>query len=107
MDVCYLSWNTMKDIRMSLRLSRNPDQSWRDAAIEQARRFGMEIDVAEYFDICIAAGDTDSEAAWNACYEWDVLDFIPDDDTQNLKEDRKEIQKTLGYSRVSSSSPKY
>lgn len=97
----------MKDIRMSLRLSRKPDQSWRDAAIEQARRFGMEIDVAEYFDICIAAGDTDSEAAWNACYEWDVLDFIPDDDTQNLKEDRKEIQKTLGYSRVSSSSPKY
>lgn len=79
-DACYLSWNTMKGIKMSLRLSRKPDQSWRDAAIEQARRFGMESDVAEYFDRFKAAGDTDSEAAWSACHEWDVLDFIPDDE---------------------------
>ena len=63
---------------MSLRLTRKPDQSWRDAAIEQARRFGMESDVAEDFDRYKATGDTDENAAWCACYDWDVLDFIPD-----------------------------
>ncbi len=70
---------------MSLRLSRKPDQSWRDAAIEQAKRFGMEDDVAEYFDRFKAAGDSDEDAAWSACHEWDVLDYIPDDDMDEIR----------------------
>jgi hypothetical protein len=63
---------------LRLRLSRKPDQTWRDAAIEQARRHGMERDVTEDFDRFKAAGDSDEEAAWSACYEWDVLDFVDD-----------------------------
>jgi len=62
---------------MSLVLSKREDQTWRDAAIEQARRYGMERDVTEYFDRFIAAGDDEAEAAWSACYEWDVLDYRP------------------------------
>jgi hypothetical protein len=64
---------------MTLRLTRKANQSWRDAAIEQARRFGMEDDVTEYFDRFIAARDSESEAAFSACYEWDVLDYVPGD----------------------------
>lgn len=66
---------------MSLRLSRKPDQSWRDAAIDQARRHGMERDVTEDYDRFVAAGDDPAEAAWSACYEWDVLDFIDEPTT--------------------------
>jgi len=64
---------------MGLRLTRKPDQSWRDAAIEQARRFGMERDVTDSFDAYIAAGDDEAEAAWCSCHDWDVLDFVPDE----------------------------
>ena len=43
--------------------------------------------------------------AWKAVGE--RLFEILAEEAESAKEDRKEIQKTLGYSRVSSSSPKY
>jgi hypothetical protein len=40
----------------------------------------METEVQEYYDSAIAHGKDESEAAFEACYEWDLLDY---EDTPN------------------------
>lgn len=61
---------------MSLVLKKRESETWREAALRQAARYNMEGEVAEFYDRFIAAGDTEDQAAWGACYEWDVLDYV-------------------------------
>lgn len=63
---------------MSLVLTRMPEESWRDCALRVARKFGLEQEVEDKYDERIDAGDSSEEAAWCACYEWDILEFRSD-----------------------------
>jgi hypothetical protein len=63
---------------MSLVLKKGGHATWREAALAQGARYGLESDVAEAFDKYIAAGDSETAAAWAACYDWDVLDLTDD-----------------------------
>ena len=61
---------------MPLILYREKGESWRDAALRQAGKFGLQEDVAHSFDAEKAVTESEqAEAAFYACYEWDVLDF--------------------------------
>lgn len=52
---------------MSLRIRRAEGETWREAAARYGKAHDLELD----------NGIDEGEAAWNACYEWDVLDFEP------------------------------
>lgn len=60
-----------------LSLTRNEGETWREAAKRQATRFGLQDEVLEEFDMAVAAGEPEEQAAWGACLEWDVLDYEP------------------------------
>lgn len=61
---------------MSLVLRREGSETWREAAIRQASKFSMQDDVAASFDAEAPVTENDhAQAAWSACYEWDVLDL--------------------------------
>lgn len=60
----------------SLGIKRQPGESWRDCAIRIGRQYGLEHEVTEDYDAAIARGETEEEAAWGACYEWDVCEII-------------------------------
>lgn len=64
---------------MSLRVLRQDDESWRDCVIRYAEPWGLEDECLEIYDEELAKGATEAQAAWAACYEWDVLDFVDDD----------------------------
>lgn len=73
-----------------LKLSRKMDQTWREAAIAQGARFGMGTEVAESFDAFVSNGTAEEWAAFDACADWDVLDFVDDEPTPDaLKGDAK------------------
>lgn len=61
---------------MKLGLKRNDGESWRDCAVRYGKRYSMEKEVVGWYDQAIKDGDTEEEAAWSACCEWDVLDII-------------------------------
>jgi hypothetical protein len=61
---------------MGLVLKKREGETWREAALRQASRYSMQSEVAEFYDRFIAEGDTEDRAAWAACLEWDVLDYI-------------------------------
>lgn len=63
---------------MSLVLRREEGESWYQAAIRQATKYGMEFEVDADYQSFIHLGYSDQEAAFDACYEWDVLDFVED-----------------------------
>jgi len=63
---------------MTLILHREKGETWREAALRQAEKFGLQDDVAHSFDAEKAVTeDEQAEAAFHACYEWDVLDLEP------------------------------
>lgn len=61
-------------------LRHTPDESWSDAAIRQARVAGVEHEVTEAIELGIGLGlGADALNCWEACYEWDCLEYEPDD----------------------------
>lgn len=60
---------------VALGITKNEGESWRDCAMRYAKKWGLEHEIAHAFDACLASGDSDEEAAWAACYEWDVCDL--------------------------------
>ncbi len=63
---------------MSLVCRRNEGETWRECALRYGRAWGLETDIAEYFDQFIAYGDSPSEACWSALLECDCLDYRED-----------------------------
>lgn len=61
---------------MALGLTRQPGESWLEAAVRQASKWGLEAEVREDYEAFVAAGEDEAQAAWGACYEWDVLDYM-------------------------------
>lgn len=59
---------------MSLVIRKKDGETWRQAAERYATKYGLEGEVLDIFDSEVARGVDDGQAAWNACYEWDVLD---------------------------------
>lgn len=66
----------MSNIGLGLRLTAG--ESWRDAVKRISNKYGMEQECLESFDAYVAAGDSESEAAWCALYDWDSLDMYVD-----------------------------
>ncbi len=60
----------------ALGISKNEGESWRECAVRYGRKWGMESEVTEEFDRLRGLGDDEEQAAWGACYEWDVCDLI-------------------------------
>lgn len=54
-------------------MQRNKGETWRDAAKRIAQAYGLEQEVLKEYDAAIEVGVTPAEAAYMACYEWDVL----------------------------------
>jgi hypothetical protein len=60
---------------IGLKITRlSEDESWFDCAMRYARKHGLEDEVKEDFEIAIRSGVPPEEAAFDACYEWDVCD---------------------------------
>lgn len=64
---------------MALVLRRTDRETWLGAAKRYAARYGLESEVEVAYEKEIAEGCDEQDAAWNACYEWDVLDFEADE----------------------------
>jgi len=60
---------------VGLKLERQENETWREAAIRVARTHGLEEEVGNTFDSYIAQGDTEAQAAWAACYDWDLCEL--------------------------------
>lgn len=58
---------------MALALTRNTGESWRQAAMRLAAKHGLEGEVGDAYQKYIEQGDTEEDAAWAACYDWDLL----------------------------------
>jgi hypothetical protein len=56
------------------RLDDNED--WKACALRYARKYGLEEEVGDAFRRLLQAGENPREAAFHACYEWDVLEYI-------------------------------
>lgn len=65
---------------VGLGLSREDGETWKDAALRMARPWGLEIEVAEWYDSEVARGEPEDQAAWAACYEWDVPALVDTED---------------------------
>lgn len=59
-------------------ISRNEGESWRDCAARYGERYGLKEEVLVEYDNAISAGAEESQAAWEACCEWDILDYRPE-----------------------------
>lgn len=59
---------------VGLRLERQENETWKEAAMRVARAHGLEGEVDEEFKKHIEEGKSEEQAAWCACYDWDLLD---------------------------------
>lgn len=60
---------------MALVVRKLEGETWRECAVRYAARYGLESEVLEIFDRDVAAGVEEGRACWNACYEWDVVEY--------------------------------
>lgn len=61
---------------MGLGIRRQEDETWYDCAMRYAKKYDLESEVKDDYDQGIKDGDSEEEAAWGACYEWDILEVI-------------------------------
>jgi hypothetical protein len=54
-------------------LYKKDGESWLDALIKLAKRHGREVEVQKAYQMNLACGKGEAEAAWVAAYEWDLL----------------------------------
>lgn len=63
---------------MALVASRKHGETWREAVVRRAERYGCVSECLAVFDGLVRKGASDDLAAWTALYECDLLDFEPD-----------------------------
>jgi len=61
-------------------LSRNENETWLQAALRMAKPYGMESEVEVDYHHFVSCGMEESEAAWSACEEWDILEYQPNEE---------------------------
>jgi len=71
----------------SLRLKRRPDETWKECAVRCAKSYGLDRIVGEFYDIFIEHGMSEERAAFSACYEWDVCEYVEDTGESDDKEE--------------------
>ena len=63
---------------IGLGLTKEPDQTWLEAALAAAKPYGLETEIREEYDACIRRGESEGDAALHACMEWDVAMLFVD-----------------------------
>lgn len=56
-----------------------PDESWEDCVKRYAAPYGLETECMSLFECFVQGGQDKGRAAFDALYEWDLLDFRDDD----------------------------
>lgn len=74
---------------MALVLRRNDGETWLEAALRVAKKWGLEGEVQDDYDAARETGCSEGEAAWNACADWDILAWEPDEETARRIEKRE------------------
>jgi hypothetical protein len=69
-------------MNIGLGIRKNANETWLQAALRNAAPYGLEIEVKEEYDYCIAQGFTEARAALNACYEWDVALLMDENEVE-------------------------
>ncbi len=59
-----------------LRLVRQKDESWLQAALRVAAPQHLEDEVKEAYERGRRSGDSEMAAAWAACYEYNLLETV-------------------------------
>jgi len=60
---------------MPLFLSKKPEETWKEAAIRYAAKYGMETEIENFYDDLIKKGAPEDKAAFWTLDEWDLLDY--------------------------------
>lgn len=55
-------------------LRKQENETWLECIERYAAPYGLQLEVIKEFKRNILAGIDEAEAAWDACYEWDILD---------------------------------
>lgn len=64
-----------------LKIVRLVNETWRECAHRYGARYGLEIEVLREYDRNISEFKmSEAEAAFDACYEWDICELAFDDD---------------------------
>lgn len=61
---------------MPLRVARKEGETWRECIERYAKPHGLETEVLSLYDRYVNSGDPEHQAAFDACYEWDICDFV-------------------------------
>ena len=59
----------------TFKIARIAGETWRECAARIGRKYGLEHEVLAEFDKNVAAGDPEDDAAFNACWDWDVCEL--------------------------------
>ncbi len=59
-----------------LTVIKNQGETWRDAVIRIAKKFGLEDECIPIFDSQVDGGVPENEAAYNALYEFDAVEEV-------------------------------
>ena len=62
------------DMIIGLKITRNEGETWFECAMRYAKVYGLEEEVRRDYDEAIERGLPEDEAAFEACYEWDVCE---------------------------------
>ncbi len=63
---------------MPLVLHKKEGETWKQAALRQASSFKLQDEVTTAYNNYTKNGMPKEEAAWCACYDWDLLDYEVD-----------------------------
>lgn len=61
-----------------LAVHRLENEDWREAVERIAKKFGLEQEALEVYDSEVFKGADDADAAFAACYEWDICEYVED-----------------------------
>lgn len=65
---------------MPLVLKKKEGETWREAMVRVASAHGLEAECTQVFEHEVKHGIPEDEAAWDALYEWDCLDYEEPDE---------------------------
>lgn len=60
---------------MPLVLRKFENETWLEAALRRADEYELGGEVLQAYDAGRKNGESEADAAWGACYEWDVLEY--------------------------------
>jgi hypothetical protein len=64
--------------QIGLGIVRQDKETWRACALRYGAAHGLGFEIAQSFQDYKKCGDSDADAAWAACLDWDVADLFRD-----------------------------